>query len=184
MQEAISRDIILQTEKYKLRMPDATDIDFVFSATQYLGFNDGMQWDAPIHKDELVNSLENNIKNWIEGKGYTFTIESKEEPIQRLGRVSIRQTEEKDIWDVGYWIHPTQQKRGIMTEVLGTIIEFGFSRLNATSIKARFAIWNKASERVLTHNGFKFEKYIEKGFQKNGKWISENEFILTSEQWI
>jgi hypothetical protein len=35
MQETISRDIILKTEKYKLRMPNATDIDFVFSATQF-----------------------------------------------------------------------------------------------------------------------------------------------------
>ena len=36
----------IHTENYRLRIPDESDIDFVFSATRYAGFNDGMQWEA------------------------------------------------------------------------------------------------------------------------------------------
>lgn len=179
----IPTETTLETENYRLRIPNKTDINFVFSASRYPGFNDGMQWDAPISKSELVAPLEGNRKSWVEGTGYGFTIESKTKPPERLGRISIRRTEEKDLWDVGYWTHPEHQKKGVLTEALGAILTFGFSRLSALKIRARYAIWNKASEKVLIKNGFKFSKHLEKGFIKKGEWIRENEFCLTKAQW-
>lgn len=180
----ISLETTINTNNYRLRIPNASDIDFVFSASRYPGFNDGMQWDPPIHKEELIIPLNNNINSWKNGIGYSFTIESKKNKSIPLGRVSIRITEEKEVWDIGYWIHPEHQGKGIMTEVVKSIADFGFKTLKATKIRSRYAIWNKASEKVLINNRFIFVRHIEEGFIKNNNWVPENEMCLTKERWV
>lgn len=179
----ISTSTILQTKNYELKIPDETDIDFVFSATRYSQFNSGMLWDAPKNKEELLSPLKRNYDSWIQGKGYSFTIISRDKNPEKLGRISIRKKEEIDTWDVGFWVHPEYQNRGIMSEVLDRIIRFGFLELKADKIIARYATWNKASEKVLVKNGFKFVKYIEKGFIKNEQWVDENELCITKEEY-
>ena len=134
-----------------------------------------------MNQEELLKPLENNIKSWEEGKSYCFTIERKEER-KLLGRISIKKTEEA-IWDVGFWTHPKVQNKGIMTESLEMVLKFGFEKLLAKRIEACYAIWNKASEKVLKRNGMKFVKYLEKGFKKDGKWVEENNFAITREEW-
>jgi len=174
----IPENFTLKSKNFQLRIPDETDLEFVLSTSQYPQFHDGMLWEPPISIEELVKPLNDSIESWKEGNGYSFTIETKDNKPIRVGRISIRKTEVKDIWNVGFWVHPKYQKRGIMTEVLKVIIKFGFEKLNAKEITARYADWNKASEKVLINNNFKFVKHIERGFLKKGKWISENEFSL------
>ena len=158
------------------------DIPHIFSATRYEGFNDGMVWEAPKNSEELIEPYHRGIKAWEEGKGYGFTIEDKETR-EFLGKISIRNTEIKDRWNVGFWTHPEHQKKGIMTEGLGGIIEFGFKSLGARAIDACHAIWNKGSEKVLKRNGMKFVEYLEKGFRKNGKWVEQNLLAINREEW-
>ncbi|MEZ4849282.1 MAG: GNAT family protein [Bacteroidia bacterium] len=179
----IPTDLILKTPRYLLRIPNESDIDFVFSASRYPGFNDGMQWDPPEHKDTIAESLKRSIQSWKEGKGYSFTIVSRDESAQRLGRISIRPDQGENVWNIGYWTHPEHQKKGIMTEAVGAILEFGFTQLQATKITACTATWNKASEKVLLNHGFTFVRFIEQGFQKKGEWVSENEYELNMEDW-
>lgn len=179
----ISTDTTLYTNKYKLRIPNKEDIDFIYSATQYSNFNKWMQWDKPENKEELEDSLKRNIEGWKEGIVYNFTIELKENPSIRLGRITIRQTKEENIWELGYWTHPQYQRRGIMSEVVNEVVNFGFERLKCEEIRGRYAIENKGSEKVLLSNGFKFLKHIEEGFKKSNKWVSENELNLKEATW-
>ncbi|MCB0550555.1 MAG: GNAT family N-acetyltransferase [Phaeodactylibacter sp.] len=179
----LPKNTTINTENYRLRPPDESDIDFIFSATRYKGFNDGMQWDAPNNKEELFSPLKRNRDAWANGEAYGFTIESAGAERTRLGRTSIRTTEEKECWDIGFWTHPEFQGKGIMTEVVGALLEFGFTQLKAAKIRAKYATWNKASEKVLANNGFKFVRHIEKGLKKQGKWVGENEMALTIDQW-
>ena len=176
-------DTILQTTNYRLRIPDKSDIDFVYDATRFPGFNDGMQWDPPKDKKELIAPLENSINSWQAGTGYGFTIENTASNPKRLGRISIRKTDMQDVWNIGYWTHPEFQGQGIMSEVVGCILEFGFVQLNAAEIRSCYALWNKASEKVLLKNGFKFVRHIEKGLWKNNAWVSETEVGITRKEY-
>ena len=165
-----------------MRIPNESDISFVFSATRFNGFNDGMVWEAPKTQEELIAPLQNNKKAWEAGKGYTFTITEKE-GAKPVGRISIRKTYQENRWNVGFWTHPESQKQGIMTETLKGILDFGFEELSATEIEACHALWNKASEKVLLRNGMKFERYLAEGFKKNGEWVEENLLVINREQW-
>ena len=178
----IPKSYVIETENLLLQIPTEADFPHVFSATRLEGFNDGMLWDPPEDETELVQPLLNNIKSWEEGTGFAFTIRSKETH-DFLGRISIRKTDEEYLWNVGFWTHPRVQSKGIMTEALNGILRFGFETLGAKRIEACYATWNKASERVLDKNGMRFVRFIEKGFQKKGKWVAENLMEISLEDW-
>ena len=132
-----------------------------------------MLWEPPNDITELITPLKNGLKAWEKGEAFSFTIEEKNTGVF-LGRISIRETSEKGIWNIGFWTHPIHQKKGIMTEACQAILDFGFNQLAAKRIEACHALWNKASEKVLQKNGMKLVRYIEQGFQKNGNWVAEN----------
>jgi len=172
----------IETENFLLNIPEESDIQHVFSATRYKGFNDGMQWDPPESIDELQAPLEGSHKKWEAEQEFSFSIRHKEKQ-EFLGRISIRTTEEKDVWNVGFWTHPRSQGKGVMTETLAAVLQFGFENLGAKRIEAAYAIWNKASEKVLHRNGLSFVEFLEKGFQKRGEWVEENLVAIDRVVW-
>jgi len=167
----------IDTARLRLQRPTQEDIPHVFSATRYPNFNDGMPWEPPVSLDELQAPLERSRLAWESGKGYAFTLKRKEDAAF-IGRISIRKTDEVDIWNIGFWTHPSQQKQGYMTEAVAAILDFGFQQLGAIRIEAEYATWNKASEAVLLRNGLTFVKFIEQGFQKNDEWVPENRYAI------
>jgi ribosomal-protein-alanine N-acetyltransferase len=154
----------------------------IFEATRYEGFNDGMPWDPPETIKEMEERYYLTLENWINGVSYSFVIVEKDKR-HRIGMISIRKTDMENKWDIGYWTHPEKQKNGFMKEAASIILEFGFSRLNAISIQAKYATWNIGSEKVLLKIGMKKMEYIERGFQKNGEWVKENRMEIMKEEW-
>lgn len=182
MQTKIPTSHQIETPRFLLKIPNEAEIPFVFSATKFEGFNDGMVWNPPEKIEDLHEPLRNNIKAWEIGKAYVFTITTKEDGTP-LGRIGIRKKNKENRWNVGFWTHPESQKQGIMTEVLKGVLRFGFEELSATEIEASHALWNTASEKVLKRNGMIFERYLAEGFKKNGKWVEENLLVINKEQW-
>ena len=179
----IGESFTLETARFLLRIPHEKDFPAIFSATRYEGFNDGMLWDPPKHIDELKAPLERALQAWEEGKAFQFTITRKPHD-QLIGRISIRNLGEAQVWDVGFWTHPEAQNKGVMTETLGAVLRFGFETLQAERIEGAHAVWNKASEKVMKNNGMQFVRYIEQAFQKKGLWVAENMLAIQREDWI
>lgn len=176
-------DFTLETARLRLRRPLEADIPYIFSATRYAGFNDGMLWEPPEKTEELQAAYERSLQSWQSGEGYSFSIEDRE-TADFLGRISIRKEKEKDVWNIGFWTHPEQQGKGIMSEAVEAVIALGFQTLHAKRIEACHALWNKASEKVLLKNGMTFLRYIEQGFQKKGEWIAENLLGIDREAFL
>jgi len=172
----------LNSKRCSLRYIEENDIPHIFSASRYKGFTDGMLWNPPENPEELIEPFKNNVKAWRDGKGYCFTIESTDST-NFLGRITIRKSDDEGVWDIGFWTHPEHQGKGYMTEAVQLIVGFGFQQLNAKSIEASYALWNKASESVLKKCGFSFKTYLPQGFLKNGKWVEENLVDLTVQKW-
>lgn len=175
-------DIILETDRCKLRQLKKEDIPFIFSATRYKGFNDGLLWDAPESETELIEGYDERvIKTWNEGKSYAFIICLKEKD-KTLGGISIRNDFDR-VWTTGFWLHPHFTGKGYMTESVKAILKLGFEILDAEKIESYHAVWNKKSEQVLKNVGMKFIEYIPQGFMKKGKWVEENKLGITKEEW-
>jgi [ribosomal protein S5]-alanine N-acetyltransferase len=180
---AIPKSHTIETPRLLLRIASVDDIPFVYSATKYKGFNDGMLWDAPNNPGELIEPHENLVKAWENDSSYSFSIILKADQVL-AGRISIRKGLEDNIWTIGFWTHPEHQNKGYMSEATSAVIRFCFLTLGAEKIVACHALWNKASEKVMTKNGMTFSKYLEKGFLKNGEWVKENLLEIKKSEWI
>jgi [ribosomal protein S5]-alanine N-acetyltransferase len=184
MKSSIAKTFFIETERCLLRAPSQEDIPHIFSATRFTGFNDGMRWEAPATIEELNQPLQNNLLTWENGTAYTFTIVERHSQAF-LGRICIRKDSQmKDVWNVGFWIHPTHQGQGYMTEAAQAVLKFGFTQLNAIRIEAGYVLWNKGSQRVLEKIGMKFLEYKPQGFQKQGQWVETNEMAITKEECL
>ncbi|TMA07083.1 MAG: GNAT family N-acetyltransferase [Deltaproteobacteria bacterium] len=173
-------DLILETARCALRVVSEEDVPFVWSATRFPGFNDGLRWNPPADPRELVDACRTNLQAWKAGRVFTFTIVSKETR-HPVGRIAIRAESEEEAWTIGFWIHPDHWGKGFAVEAARATIEFGFSRLRAVVIRAAHATWNVRSKRVIEKLGMGFIRENPCGFKKNGKAMPEFEYALTKD---
>ena len=60
--------------------------------------------------------------------------------------------------EVGYDLNPIFQRKGIMSEALNSVVNFGFIELNIDMIEAFTHIQNENSKKLLEKNGFHFNE--------------------------
>ena len=178
----IPLETTLITSRCTLRCVSEEDIECVWSASRKPGFTDGMLWDPPETKENIVQHIYSSIKNWNKGEEYAFSVLCTK-TAECIGRIGIRVREGDSVWNIGYWIHPDHQGKGYATEVTKKVIDWGFSILNAKRIESAHATWNTASEKVLQKAGFRFVKHLDCGFVKHGKEIPEEVYAITREEW-
>jgi ribosomal-protein-alanine N-acetyltransferase len=77
--------------------------------------------------------------------------------------------------ELGYWLGRAHWGKGIMTEAVGRMVEYGWSTLPVDRIFARPFGSNTASQRVLQKAGFTLEARLVGTFEKNG--VREDELI-------
>ena len=179
--QQLPSSICIMTARCELRRFSRDDIPFVFAASRYPGFCDGMRWSPPATEAELIEAVEKNAAAWDSGQGYTFTIETKSDRTP-VGRISIRR-ETPGCWSLGFWTHPAYQGRGYMTEAAIALVAFGFETLAAQQIEAAHATWNIASRRVLEKSGMRFTRHAPEGFQKDDRWVAEDILTITRQEW-
>jgi ribosomal-protein-alanine N-acetyltransferase len=118
--------------------------------------------DAEIFIDRITASLESN-------NGIMWGITLKENPGTIIGNIGYwRLIKEHYRAEVGYMLHPSFWKKGIMKEALKEIIVYGFNDMNLHSIEANINPDNKASAALLESTGFIKEAYFKEDFFFNG----------------
>lgn len=79
------------------------------------------------------------------------------------------------IGDIGYWIDEDYRNRGIVTEVVKMLIEYGFRDLNLHSITIHTNELNIASKSIPEKLGFKLDgTYREARFDKHLNKFTDN----------
>ena len=75
--------------------------------------------------------------------------------------------------ELGYWLAEPYWGKGIITNAIGEIVEFGFKTFDLTRIYARPYETNKGSQRALEKAGFILEARFHKTFFKNNEYLDE-----------
>lgn len=70
--------------------------------------------------------------------------------------------------EIGYWLGEEFWGRGIVTEAVGVVSNYGFDRFDIVRLYADVFEWNNASVRVLEKNGYVFEARLKKAVVKDG----------------
>ncbi|MBI3509591.1 MAG: GNAT family N-acetyltransferase [Bacteroidetes bacterium] len=74
--------------------------------------------------------------------------------------------------DIGYELDPAWWNRGIMTEAVKAITDFGFEKMKLHSFEANITPGHIASQRVLEKIGFKNEAHFRENYFYQGWWDS------------
>ncbi len=82
--------------------------------------------------------------------------------------------------EMGYWLLPHSWKKGIMTEVIPSIIKYAFNVLNLHRIEATVETDNHASKKLLERLGFEYEGTLKECELKNEKFIDLDYYALVT----
>lgn len=105
--------------------------------------------DALEHIQKLSNETESN-------KSFSWGITLKDDP-KIIGTICIWNfSDDRKKGEVGYDLNPAFQGKGIMSEALTSVMNFGFNELNLNTIEAFTHKENESSKRLLEKNGFNF----------------------------
>ena len=80
--------------------------------------------------------------------------------------------------EVGYMLHPSYFRKGIMKAVIPAIIDYGFNTLHLHSIEANVNPANTASIKLLELFGFVREAYFRENYYYNGNFLDSAIYSL------
>lgn len=88
-----------------------------------------------------------------------------------------------DSAEVGYVLNPDYWGRGIATEALERVLQFGFEELRLHRIEAKFIQGNEASLRVMERVGMTLEGYLREGMLIKGSYVTVGVASVLASEW-
>ena len=147
--------IEISTERTRLRLIELSDLDSIHTlhslpetdAFNALGIPENIEETKSIIEPWIAENRWNTIKN------YTFAIENNLNN-DFIGLFGLKLGSEKyKLGEVWYKVHSDYWNKGIATEVLAKMIDYGFNELNLHRIQAGCAVENIGSIKVLEKVG-------------------------------
>ncbi len=80
--------------------------------------------------------------------------------------------------EIGYWLGEPFWGKGIATDAVKLIVDYGFNNLDINRIWAGVFAYNDGSKRVLEKNGFELEAVLKKAVYKNEKYWDEHRMAI------
>jgi len=101
--------------------------------------------------EDFMEKIEHGIQK---GQNINWNITLKNDP-KMIGTICLWNfSEDQKIGEVGYDLHPQFHGKGIMSEALKCVVNFGFQKLNLEKIEAYTHRENESSKRLLENNNF------------------------------
>lgn len=88
-----------------------------------------------------------------------------------------------DSAEVGYVLNPEYWGRGIASEALTRVLNFGFEELGLHRIEARFMEGNDRSRRVMEKCGMTFEGVLREGMLVKGEYVNVGICSVLRSEW-
>jgi len=158
----------LTTERLELRRITEADTDDVFwlrSDSGVMEYIDRPLAQTPADAVKFIRVVDDLL---TAGDGITWGMFLKGSP-QLVGTIGLwRIVKEHHRAEIGYLLHPGQQRKGIMQEAMAAVLDYGFSVIRLHSVEANVNPANAASIRLLEKNGFVPEAYFKENYYYNG----------------
>lgn len=170
-QEAFCRLPTLLTPRLLLRpvrMSDAQDL-FEYSRDPEVARH--VLWDAHQSIHQTRGYIRFLLKQYRGGQPSSFVIELAQERkvIGTIGFMWLQQ--ENRSAEVGYSLSRAYWNRGLMTEALKAVLDFGFDTLRLNRIEAQHETANPASGRVMAHAGMRYEGRLRQRVYNKGRYV-------------
>jgi RimJ/RimL family protein N-acetyltransferase len=112
------------------------------------------------------------------GEAWHWTLRLKTDPARVIGAIDLRKGETENR---GFWLGPTWQGQGLMTEACEAVTDFWFNTLKFPVLRAPKAILNTASRLISEKQGMRMIATEDRDYV-SGKLPSEI-WEITAEEW-
>lgn len=173
---------ILETERFilrQLRLEDAPDLFSYFSKDEVTEFYDLESFTEVGQAEELIKNWNDRFTN-AQGIRWGITFKHEDRIIGTCGFHNWSKEHFKI--EVGYELSPPFWRQGIMTEVLKTVINYGFSRLGLNRIEAFIDPHNISSRKLLQKVGLTEEGTLRDYFYEKSKFVDAVIFSILKQE--
>lgn len=167
----------LTTGDISLRTIDERDIAALFSLFSHEKVVRFMDIEKFVNVSEAVQLISFFREKLASGEGmrWAITINGRNELIGTCGFHHINRTHYK--MELGYDLLPSYWGKGIMTNSIHRLLQYGFEELQMNRIEAYVDPANINSYRLLQRLGFEQEGLVREAFFQKGKFV--NAFITS-----
>ena len=175
---------ILNSDRLQLRQITNGDLDEVF---ELRNDPETMKFiPRPLAKTKqdalhLITMITEKI-NANRDINWAITLQSNSKLIGIIGHYKIKHENYRS--EIGYILNPKFHNKGIITDAIQLILEYGFTVLQLHSIEAIIDPNNFASEKVLQKNRFVKEAHLIENEFFNGKFIDTVIYSLLKKNYI
>ena len=181
--DAFHRPVTLLTDRLQLRpmaLSDFADI-FEFKSDPFVTERYGQE---PHRSPEETRAwVEKRVADQAVGDCIFWTIALRDEE-KAIGECcfwnftpSFRQAE------VGYELHRSSWKKGLMAEALATVLEYGFGTIGFERVEAIPLVSNIDSQRLLRGLGFRQEGMVRDSHCFRGQTMDQVRYVLHNMEW-
>lgn len=174
------------SEDLSLRMFTVNDAEALFELTmaskpylrEWLGWLDFIET-----VDDSKRNIEGRIKGLIETGGYpkSFALIYQGELVGTVGYNEIDRGVQ--CGTIGYWLGQEFQGKGIMSQALETLIDYGFRDLGLNKIEIRVATGNVKSRALPERLGFKQEGVLREAEWLYDRYVDHVVYGLLRDEW-
>lgn len=141
--------------------------------------------DRPIatERKDVETMYESVCKGITENTMIAWQIERKNDhsPCGQIG--FYRNDKENHRGEVGYMIAPSCAGKGICSEALTAVLDYGFNEIKFHSIEGNVNPGNSTSIHILEKHGFLKEAFFKENFYFNGKFLDTAIYSLLASDW-
>ncbi len=169
---------LLETDRLILRelcLNDAEDIFEIYSNEEVMKYF-GKNTYKKLSEAELMIELCIRAFKDKEGIRWGLVLKSTGELIGSAGIWRIIKKHLRG--EIGYDLKITHWNKGIMTEALRAVTEFGFNKMNLHSLEANIDPDNEASRKLLGKTGFSKEGYFRESYFQEGKFTDSEIYSM------
>ncbi len=173
----------IETERLVLRKLTLSDAQDVYCYSRDPQVARYVLWSAHRSINEtrfFIRSLLRQYRNH-EPASYGIALKSTGQAIGTIGFSYINN--EHRCAEIGYSLARVHWNKGLMSEALAAMLEYGFSRLGLNRIEATHDVRNPASGRVMEKCGMRFEGIHKSKLYSKGEYIDLAMYAITSRQF-
>ena len=161
----------LYTDRLILRPFEITDAALV---SEYLADRDITiktgRIPYPYSYEDAMKFIEYTGRSYQENKEHCFAIVEKQTHVL-VGCVGLVIDSQNSKGTLGYWVGKPHWNKGIMTEAVRALLDYGFNTLNLNRIEARHLAHNIGSCRVMEKNAMQKEGTFRKAALRDNKFF-------------
>ncbi len=132
---------------------------------------------------DTIEFLERTKEGYAEGRPPVWGIQHLEDKVI-IGGIAFHDISWINLrGEIGYALARKYWGRGLMTEAVGAVLEYGFRELGLNRIEARCDVENTGSWRVMEKSGMKFEGVLRHNIILHGRPRDARMYAILRDDW-